>query len=767
MRTELLPFQGWRLTFFQGIMFAVFLLFSLRMYELQIARYDEFQAQAEENRLSELPVAAPRGVILDRYNQRLAFNVPAFVVTIVPALLPESEAEELEIFNRLSALVNIPPTREIARASGRDVRSIEELVAEGEGIEPFRPVVIAQDVERRVAMIIREEAIRMPGVGVEEAAVREYPTGELTSQIVGYLGPIPPEEAEALIEQGYNPNFDRIGYAGIERYLENILGGRRGAILREVDVVGQEMQVIERRPPIPGESVRLTIDAELQAAAQKALIDRITFVNAQAGRIVTQQGVVIAMNPMTGEILALVSWPTYDNSRFARAIDVPYYLDVIEDPLRPLLNNAIQGEYPPGSVWKLLTAAGVLQEQVIDPETRLFDAGELFLENRYAPNDPAASQRFVCWLDGGHGSVNMVQGIAWSCDVYFYQIGGGNPAISEQTLRRGGLGEIDLFRYGTAFGIGSQQGIELPAEKAGRMPDREWKRRNLGETWSTGDTYNAAFGQGYVTVTPLQLINSVAAIVNGGTLYQTTIIQDFLDAEGNITQAFEPNVLRNVNIDEIPPSEPLSLLVIEDMIMKGPNSLACYCDENTDYYNPLRCTPETYRNTVNVSTDQFVAEIREYKLNIPLNYSFFGDCQPLRFDPDYRPAFVSTENLALVREGMRAAATIEGGTALQAQANIPDVAIAGKTGTAEYCDNIARPLGLCVPGNWPAHAWFTAYGPYENPEILVIAFVYNGGEGSAVALPIVVETMQAYFRLQNERTSRQIPVASQPNAPTS
>lgn len=765
MKTELLPFQGWRLTFFQGVMVAVFIIFGLRMYELQVLRYDEFQSQAEGNRLSELPVTAPRGVIFDRYDQRLAFNVPAFVVNIVPALLPDSEAEELAIFNRLSALVDVPPTREIARASGRNIRSIEELVAEGEGIEPFRPVAIAQDVDRRVAMIIQEESINLPGVSVDEAPVREYPTGELTSQIIGYLGPIGPEEAEALIEQGYNPNFDRIGYAGVERFLENILGGRRGSILREVDVVGQEMEVLERRPSVPGESVRLTIDTELQAAAQKALTDRLTIVNAAQGRIVTQQGVVIAMNPMTGEILAMVSWPTYDNSRFARAIDVPYYLDIIEDPLNPLLNSAIQGEYAPGSVWKVLTAAAVLEEKVIDPNTRLIDSGELFLENRYAPNDPAASQRFVCWLDGGHGYVNMIEGIAWSCDVYFYQVGGGNPAISQQTLRQNGLGEVDLFRYATTFGIGSQQGIELPAEKAGRMPDREWKRRNLGETWSTGDTYNAAFGQGYVTVTPLQLINAVAAIVNGGTLYQTTVVHDFLDAEGNITQAFTPKVIRNVNIEDLAPTETLNILILEDMIMKGPNSLACYCDQNTDYYNPLRCTPDTYRNTVNVSPDPFVADIREYKINLPLNYSFFGDCQPLRFAPAYRPAFVNSQSLEITRQGMRAAATIEGGTALQAQANIPDVAIAGKTGTAEYCDNIARPLGLCVPGNWPAHAWFTAYAPYENPEILVIAFVYNGGEGSAVALPIAVETIQAYFRLQNERGNRQpinAPVLSTP-----
>jgi penicillin-binding protein 2 len=766
MKTRLHPFQGWRLAFFQAVMFAVFALFGLRLYQFQVAEYDLWFGQAEENRLSELPLAAPRGVIFDRYGRRLAFNVPAYNVTIVPAELPDDENEELRIFNRLSALVNVPPTREIALASSRDIVSIEELVAGGEGVEPFRPVVIAQDVDRQVAMIIREERGNLPGVDIQIVEVREYPTGALTSQIVGYLGPIGPEEAEALIEQGYNPAFDRIGYAGVEGFLENILGGRRGGRLREVDVVGQEIQLIEERLPVPGGSVRLTIDIDLQQAAEQALRNEIALVNATAGRLVTQQGVVIAMNPKTGELLAMISWPTYDNTKFARAIDGEYYLQIFNDPLHPLVNSAIQGEFPPGSVWKVLTMAAAMEEKVIDPASELVDGGDLIVENRYAPNDPAASQRFVCWLDNGHGRVNAIEAIAWSCDVYFYQIGGGNPRVSPQTLRAGGLGDIDLFRYATAMGIGSQQGIELPAETAGRMPDREWKRRNYGENWSTGDTYNAAFGQGYVKVTPLQLINSIASIINGGTLYQATIIGDLLDAEGNVIQPFTPHVIRNVNIENLAPDEPITLLVVEDMMMKASNSLACYCDPNTEYYNPLRCSPETYRNTVDID-DSELRNIRQYKLEIPLNYSFAGDCQPLRWDPDYSPAFVSSSSLDIVTEGMRASVIIEGGTGLAAQTNIPDVEVAGKTGTAEYCDNIARPLGLCVPGNWPAHAWFTAYAPYDSPEILIIAFVYNGGEGSAVALPVVVETMQAYLRLKNERRGDTQLTVPPSNSPTS
>lgn len=747
------PFQSWRLTFFQAIIIAVFLVFGIRMYELQIVRQEEYEILADDNRLNRLPIASRRGAIFDRNDNRLAFNVPAYNVTIIPAELPGTKEEELEIFNRLSALVEVPPTRDIADQAGEFVRSIEEIVAEGEGIAPFRAVIVAQDVPQRVAQQILEERIYMPGVDIEPISVREYPSGELTAHIVGYMGPIPADEAEELREQGYNPAFDRIGYEGIERFLEERLAGVRGSILREVDVAGKEINIIDQTNPIPGQSVRLTIDTELQAAAQQALIDQLTQLNTRNQRIVSQQGVVIAMDPRTGEVLTMVSYPSYDNTRFARAIDGEYYLDIIDDPLRPLVNNAIKSLYPPGSVWKILTAVAVVEENVIDPNTQLLDEGQLILENRYAPNDPAASQRFVCWLRDGHQRVNLVQSIAWSCDVYFYQVGGGNPNLSAETLRPGGLGIEDLFRYSTAFGIGSELGIELPFENPGRMPDRDWKRRNYGENWSTGDTYNASFGQGYLTVTPLQLVNAVAATINGGVLYQPTVIREFLDEERRVIEDFQPKTLRTIHLDTVAPGEDITLLYLEDMLMKGPTSLACTCEPGTEWYDPARCDPEGYRNTVDVNPSPAIEDLRTYKVHVPLNYTFNGAvCQPIRFRSPtnpYEPPFVGDEALRLVQEGMREAVIGEGGTANNA--DLPFVAVAGKTGTAEYCDDIAAPLNLCVPGQWPAHAWFTGYAPYEDPEIIVIAFVYNGGEGSQVALPIVIDTMEEYFRLKSER----------------
>ncbi len=740
------PFQGWRLTFLRGVILAVFLLFSLRLYELQLVNQEIALLRADDNRLNELPLGAPRGVIFDRFGVPLALNEPAFNVTIVPAALPGEEDTDLSIFTRLSALVDVPPTAALAEGSG--VRSIEELVLEGEGLAPFRPVVVAQDVSASAAMQILEERITLPGVDIDIRGVRGYPTGALTSQIIGYMGPVPAEEAVALQEQGYNPFFDRIGYSGVEFFMENELGGVRGSVLREVDVAGEVLREISRSEPLPGQNLRLTLDTDLQAAAQEALTKRINQVNALAGRIRTQSGVVIAMHPGTGEILSMVSWPTYDNTRFARFIDADYYLEVLGAEQNPLNNHAISSLYPPGSVWKVLTAVGVLEEEVIAPQTSIFNPGSLTLPNRYAPNDISVAQTFFDWNREGFGLLNIVGALANSSDVFFYQVGGGNPDISPFTLREGGLGIPDLFRYATALGIGSELGVELPGELSGRMPDPDWKRRTYGENWSTGDTYNAAFGQGYVTVTPLQLISAVAAVVNGGTLWQPTMVNSFLDAEGAVLRSFQPQALRHLVLEEVAEGERLSLTQLEDMIMKGPASLACNCEPDSAFYNPARCDPAGYVNTVDINPDPFMEQLSEYRVHIPLNYPFNGRiCDPLRFDDDYQPPFVDANVLEIIREGMRGAVTY--GTATRA--DLPFINVSGKTGTAEYCDDIARPLGLCIPGGWPAHAWFTAYAPSENPQIIIIAFVYNGGEGSLVALPVVVETMEAWLQLQNQR----------------
>lgn len=756
---RILPFQGWRLVLFQAIVVFSLMILVIRTGELQFMRGDQFERDAHENRLQIALQPAPRGAILDRNGIPLAKNDPAYNIAITPAELPDDPAAVLAVYNRVSALVDVPATRSMADAAGRsDERSLEEMVREGEGIAPFRPVVVATDVPYEVMAQVLEQSELLPGVSVQVASVREYPTGATTAHVIGYLGPIGPEEELRLRELGYDPAFDRIGYAGIEAYFETELAGTRGTETWIVDVAGERLTLVDEVKRVPGKSVQLTLDLALQEAAQEALTRRINIINAEAQRLVTQQGVVIAMDPRNGEVLAMVSWPTYDNARFARAIDGAYYFDQFDDPLRPLVNHAISALYPPGSVWKMITAIGALEEGVIAPETFLFCPGRLVLPDQYAPLDVSRGQTFVCWLRSGHERVDMLKGIAQSCDVYFYQIGGGNPDVPQVSLRPGGLGIFDLYRWATAFGIGSELGIQLPGELAGRMPESQWKRRNYGQSWSTGDTYNAAFGQGYVTVTPLQLISAIAAEANGGTLYQPTFVKNLQDSNGNILQEFEPAVARTL----IMPQDDLPVLLLqEDMLIQGENSLVCRCEESSEWYDPDQCNPDTYRAQYDrdPNPDDDVTDIVEYRVNVPYGYTFnAGVCDQLEFESlgreslvqrqhPYFPPFATEWSIDWMQRGMREAVL----TGTASTAALPYVNVAGKTGTAEYCDDLAFPLGLCVPGNWPAHAWYVGYAPYEDPEVIVLAFVYNGGEGSAVAAPIVKEVLDAYFKLKSQR----------------
>jgi penicillin-binding protein 2 len=650
-----------RLGIFRAVVLISFVFLAARIYQIQFTQRETYVFRADDNRFDEVSIPATRGIILDRNGLPLAVNVASANVTVTPALLPSDEAEEMEVLARLASMLNIPLSGELDTVDERGIpeRSLLTMVKEGEGIAPYQPVVVETDIDHDVARIIVAEKASMPGVDVEWASVREYPSGALTAHVIGYMGPIPERLAEEYEAAGYVLDRDRIGYDGVEFSLEKWLAGNPGLQIVERDVAGQIVRTIgETRPSQPGYSVRLTLDLDLQRAAQQYLAE--TLENLREAYpdnpIGYDRGVVIAMNPRTGEILAMVSWPTYDNSRFARAIDYPYYLQVSQDPKQPLFNQAISSLYPPGSIFKVITLSGVLEEGIVTPEYIIEDPGEIQLENRYYPNEPSKVQTFVCWLDEGHGEVNAVQAIAWSCDVYFYKVGGGY----KDEVPGVGLGIEGLDRWMGFYGLGDYTGVELAGEIDGVIPDPAWKRRTWGENWSTGDTYNSAFGQGYVLATPLQMINAMNAIANDGVQMRPTLVREVIDANGNVVKGFEPEVLR-----EIP---------------------------------------------------------------------------------------ISLENLRVIQDGMRGAVTIEGGTAVYVQEEIlPYVPIAGKTGTAEFCDNIAAALEQCIPGAWPAHAWFMGYAPYGSPEIAVIAFIYNGDEGSVVAAPLASQVMDAYFKLKTER----------------
>ena len=639
-----------------------------QLVRLQVTGFDAFAERALDNRQQRLTLPAARGVVYDRNGVLLAQNVPVISVSITPAFLPEDAGRLAELYARLSELTGVPiatPPLDAGNATGNRIGDdspppgIQELVFFQETTAPYRPVVIAPDITREQALVLGAELRNLPGVQLEVRALRDYPTGALTAHVVGYMGPITEDQADYYVNLGFDPARDRIGYAGIENRMQDVMAGINGYKEVEVDVAGRELRTLgEGQAPVPGQSVVLTIDVRLQAAAEAALSNRMKIENqiAQADtnplrppQPVTN-GVAIAINPQTGEVLAMVSLPTYDNTMFSRFIPATYYQEMADHPYKPLFNNAISGEYPPGSVFKVAVAAGALQEGIVTADQMIFDPGEIIITNRYFPNDPGKTRRVVCYNRAGHGDVNFIRGIAVSCDVYFYALGGGYEAGG---VTDGGLGIDRLHKYATMLGFDQLTGIELPGERKGLIPTRDWKRLNIGENWSTGDTYIASIGQGYVLSTPLQVLMAHTPFINrDGFVRKPTLIREVRDGEGN--------VLRTASVQN---------------------------------------------NSQTALTPYVIEQVSQGLRQVMIDGT--------------------GKNLA-----------VEG------------IVLGGKSGTAEYCDNVAQAADRCQFGSWPAHAWMLAYAPYEKPEIAVVVFVYSGEEGSTVAGPVAQEIIDAYFVLK-------------------
>ena len=651
----------WRTGTIYSLMAIAIIAFSGQLIRLQVIEYEDLTALAIENRQAQISSPAPRGVIYDRNGIILAHNIPSYDVIITPASLPDDDLRLTEIYQRIASITGVPistPPLDAGNASNNRIGEdgpppgIKEVVFLQESIAPYESVVVAPNVSRQVALSLSEEIRNLPGVDIQITPIRDYPTGPLTSHIIGYMGPITESVKDYYEDQGFDASRDKIGYAGVEAYMQETLSGKNGLKLIEQDVAGLELRTIgEVINPIPGENIVLTIDLQIQSIAEAALRRRMQLENqSREGQPVTN-GVVVAMNPRTGEILAMVSLPTYDNQEFARYIPIDYYTELLNHPHFPLLNQAISGEHPPGSVYKLVVASGALQENIVTSDQYVDDPGEIEIVNKYFPNDPGKTKKVVCWKRDGHGPVDFITGIAQSCDVYFYALGGG---YKEGGVTNNGLGIEKIYQYSNWLGYNQITGIELPGELSGLIPNSDWKRINIGENWSTGDTYISSIGQGYVLATPLQVINSFTPFINNGSLIKPTIIREILDGENNVIKNFDTKIIHQTPIKQ----------EILDKVSQG-------------------------------------------LLEVMTNGT--GDKLP----------------------------PIEG------------ITIAGKTGTAEYCDNIAQQEDRCKFGAWPAHAWFVGYGPFEAPEIAVVAFVYSGEEGSTVAGPIVMEILEAYFELKS------------------
>jgi penicillin-binding protein 2 len=711
---RLLPAEGskipsLRMAVTYAVMAGIGIAFVAQLFSLQIVQGTSYLEAARENRITNIRLPAARGVIYDRNGSLLVRNLPSYNVLVTPEYLPDSEAEVEAIYARLSALTGVPVVTSVKTPGARclDERGIRQLVEERASIAPYEAWPVACNVGETVARIIREQQVDMPGVSIEAQPVRDYTTGALASAILGYMGPIPDSLKDTYEALGFVVDRDRIGYAGIEAAYQTLLAGSNGFKQVEEDVAGNPLREVgEVKQPTPGYSLRLTIDTRLQAAADTALRNQMEFVNRYAGEVRTPLGAVIAMNPQTGEILALTTLPTYDSTRFTPNIPLDYYEELIGDTRgKPLVDHAISSTFPPGSTFKLVTSVGALNEGVIDPNARIFDPGKITIHNAYYPNDPGQDKDFFCHDRAGHGWVDFLHALAFSCNVYFYEVGGGFP---NGPMRPGGLGIDDLYRYAHALGYGFPLGLDLPAEEGGLIPSKDWKRITLGESWSTGDTYNTATGQGYVLATPLQVLTAAATIGNNGKVMWPHLVDEVLDGEGNVVKQIEPCVMWDLLDGVVTP---------------------------VDEIGSCRDLPTSI-------TDQL-------------------ESRPFTPDLDVKPAVIE-----LVREGMRMVVAYNEngrtGTAYNyarigaRQPSDPElISSAGKTGTGEFCDEVASEKGLCVPGAWPSHAWYVAFAPYENPEIAVIAFVYNGTEGAVTSGPIVRQVLEAYFNLKAIDAARQ------------
>jgi penicillin-binding protein 2 len=736
----------WRSLVLYGIVVSVVGVIISRLFTLQVFDQQTWTLQAVDNYTNEISEPAARGIIYDRNGSVLARNVASYNVVITPAGLPDDDADIQRIYREVSELTGVPAGGPVTDETLSNAKlfsacvlgpSIADMVALGDSLAPYTPVRVSCNISEDLARVIGEKSVDWPGVSVEIEPIRDYPTGALTANVVGFLGPISAALEDEYTTRGFIPNRDKIGYAGVETSLDDLLLGKNGERVVQIDVAGQELRNLE--PPIPavaGNNVVLTIDTRLQKIAEASLVEEIKYWETFFGATRISSGVVIAMNPKTGEILAMVSYPTYENNRMARFIPGYYYEQLSEDLRRPLVNNAISAEFPPGSVFKLSTATGAYNEHVVDANSIIETPGKLVLCERFRPTDPCGpnnSRDFVDWIyerngvinESGFGKLDFFHCIAYSSNVCFYKLGGGFENEIEE-----GLGIFRLREYARALGYDEKSGIQLPGEEDGLIPTPQWKRINQGENWSTGDTYIASVGQGLVLGTPLQILMSGATVANRGKLMQPTVVREVQDSEGRVIPVWFDPIDFNTYI------------VREEVNTRG-EPIRKWVD-TSDPSKILDAPPEG-----SYQISPFIPNMKWDITKTPLIKEF--NCDAGYCDETGRLKIVEPSTVEAVRTGTRLAVTDDLGTLhdmFTEDYPIP-IAVAGKTGTAEYCDDVARKAQKCQFGAWPTHAWTLSYAPYDDPEIIVVAFLYNGGEGGTVAAPVVARVIQAYFELKS------------------
>lgn len=562
---------------------------------LQIYDGEHYAQLAEGNRIRIIPAMAPRGTFYDCNGELLVQNRPGFTVSLLPLTAPISD----DVVQRLSALVQVP------------AEDIEKKIAGHSGFDPIR---IKTDVTADIVSIIEEQKENYPGVVIEILPIRDYVNKEEAAHTFGYVSEINDMELEKLKDKGYKSG-DIIGKFGLEKIYDQELRGVNGGEQVEVDVSGKPVQIIGRKEPIPGDDLYLTIDKDLQTAAEKAVDEQLKLIHANAAA-------AVALNPQTGEVLAIVSRPAFDPNLFAHGISTKDWNALNNNPYHPMDNKAITGEYPPGSTFKIVTGTAALTEGVVSPEELIMDTGHHWI----IPKGNAEGEAL--------GLINFRQAMAHSDNVYFYEMGNR-------------LGIDRLEKYARMFGLGKTTGIDLPYEASGLVANRKYKELNFEDgEWYLSETFDAAIGQGFNLVTPLQAAMIMGEIAADGKRFRPHVVKRIIGPDGSTVKEFKPELLSTLDVN---------------------------------------------------------------------------------------PAM-----LKLVQEGLHDVTKY--GTASSAFQGFP-IELAAKTGTAE------NPHGR-------DHGWFVAYGPFDNPSVVVAVVVEQGGFGAQSAVPIGRKILEAAFHVNQQEASK-------------
>jgi penicillin-binding protein 2 len=471
-----------RLIIFAAIAFG--LLF-FRLWMLQVVQGAHYGYLAENNRIRLIRIPSTRGTIYDRKGNVLVSSRPSFDLSFVPEDSPNLDAT----------------ISELARQLGMEKNQIESQITEAEGTLSYIGIRLMRDLSWERLARIEARQLDLPGVNLFVFPRRSYPYGAFGAHLIGYIGEINKGELSRLKKDDYRMG-DEVGRSGIEKVWEAFLRGQKGGQQVEVDALGRRLRVLHEVEEVPGYNLLLTLDRDLQKKATEVMEGK--------------EGSIVAIDVRDGSILAMVSSPSFDPNHFANGISPEEWTRLTEDKLHPLNNRTLQGQYPPGSTFKIIMAAAALEEGVISPGTRFYDSGGLPFGNRV----------FRCWKKGGHGWMDLHQAIVQSCDVYFYQVG----------LK---LGVDRIAHYARAFGLGKKTGIALEHEKEGLVPDSQWKQKRLGQPWFPGETPSLAIGQGYLLATPLQMAMTMSAVANGGTIYRPWYLKSIETHDGVPLQEYQ------------------------------------------------------------------------------------------------------------------------------------------------------------------------------------------------------------------------------------